>query len=230
MKGTKHFPSQRRLALRRGLVVLGLVLVCGAGWCCSHLSRLTPALVVRSAEQTLACGPTEVLAERRDQGETFLLSQNHAVVMLNVFSPAFWTADLLPGQPLFAVDRTKVTGPAAAGEYQFYDGEAQRGYLHVAGVLTGCPEAVSVRLCLPEIPDTPWAEVPVLESTDGVRYFWYREATGPEGFLPGFTTVLLLGPTGETLASCPITDPGNFLALHYNGSPLASALPTEGTS
>lgn len=143
-------------------MVLGLVLVCGAGWCCSHLSRLTPALVVRSAEQTLACGPTEVLAERRDQGETFLLSQNHAVVMLNVFSPAFWTADLLPGQPLFAVDRTKVTGP--------------------------------------------------------------------EGFLPGFTTVLLLGPTGETLASCPITDPGNFLALHYNGSPLASALPTEGTS
>lgn len=186
--------------------------------------------MVRSAERNLACGPTEVLEARKAQGETFLLSQNRAVVMLNVFSPALWTASLLPGQPLFAVDRTKLSGPAAVGEYQFYDGEAQRGYLHVAGILTGCPEAVSVQLCLPEVPDTPCTEVPVLESADGIRYFWSWEATGPEGFLPGYTTALLLDTAGEILAACPITDPGNFLALHDNRSPLSSTLPADNAS
>lgn len=230
MKGKKPLPSQRRLALRRGLVVLGLVLVCAVGWCSSRLSLLTPSLVVRSAEQNIACGSTEVLEERKDQGETFLLSQNAAVVMLNVFSPALWTCDLLPGQPLFAVDRTKLTGPAAIGEYQFYDGETQRGYLHVAGVLTGCPEAVAVRLCLPEVPHTPDAETPVLESPDGIRYFWYHTSTGSEGFLPGYTTALLLDEAGKALADCPITDPGNFLALHCNSVPLASTLPPEHSS
>lgn len=230
MKGKKPLPSQQWLALRRGLVVLGLVLVCAVGWCSSRLSLLTPSLVVRSAEQNIACGPTEVLEERKDQGETFLLSQNAAVVMLNVFSPALWTCDLLPGQPLFAVDRTKLTNPAAIGEYQFYDGETQRGYLHVAGVLTGCPEAVTVRLCLPEIPHTPAAETPVLESPDGIRYFWYHAPIGAEGFLPGYTTALLLDEAGKALADCPITDPGNFLALHCNSVPLASTLPPEHSS
>ena len=231
MRRKKALPTQRRLAQRRGLVILCLALLCAVGWCFLNRSVLTPSLVIRNAERHLACGPTERLAQRKEQGETFLLSQNDNVLMLNLFSPALWTSNLRPGQPLFSVERTKVSGPAAVGEYQFHDGRAQRGDLHVAGILTGCPEAVSVRLCLPERPGTPSAEVSILENAEGIRYFWYYEPHKTEEFLPGYTTALLLDKAGVPLASCPITDPGNY-SSHYGGhsSPFTVTLPPQTTS
>ncbi len=76
MRRKKALPTQRRLAQRRGLVILCLVLLCAVGWCFLNRSVLTPSLVIRNAERHLACGPTERLAQRKEQGETFLLSQN----------------------------------------------------------------------------------------------------------------------------------------------------------
>ena len=107
---------------------------------------------------------------------TFLLSWNDQVLLANMVSPAFWRGNILPGQPLYYADRTRDAqqGIAAAG-FRFYNQDTRQGWGQWAGLVTGWPEAVSVRLTGPEAPEP--MEAALQPTGKGDRYFWIHGLT-----------------------------------------------------
>src|SRR5699024_3052827 len=150
----KKLRTRRQIALRRILAAILCLLALVGLSLLSKLPYLSPSSAIAAAERELACGPTEVLAQRREGEATFLLSWNDQVLLANMVSPAFWRGNILPGQPLYYADRTRDAqqGIAAAG-FRFYNQDTRQGWGQWAGLVTGWPEAVSVRLTGPEAPE-----------------------------------------------------------------------------
>ena len=167
----KKLRTRRQIALRRILAVMLCLLVLVGLSVLRKLPYLSPSSAIAAAEQDLACGPTEVLAQRQEGEATFLLSWNDQVLLANMVSPAFWRGHLLPGQPLYCADRTRDTqqGIAAAG-FRFYNQDTRQGWGQWAGLVSGWPEAVSVRLTGPEAPEP--MEAALQPTGEGDQYFW----------------------------------------------------------
>ena len=125
----KKLRTRRQIALRRILAVMLCLLVLVGLSVLRKLPYLSPSSAIAAAEQDLACGPTEVLAQRQEGEATFLLSWNDQVLLANMVSPAFWRGHLLPGQPLYCADRTRDAqqGIAAAG-FRFYNQDTRQGW------------------------------------------------------------------------------------------------------
>lgn len=102
----KKLRTRRQIALRRILAAMLCLLVLVGFSVLRKIPYLSPSSAIAAAEQDLACGPTEVLAQRQEGETTFLLSWNDQVLLANMVSPAFWRGHLLPGQPC-----TAPTGP-----------------------------------------------------------------------------------------------------------------------
>ena len=125
----KKLRTRRQIALRRILAAMLCLLVLVGLSVLRKLPYLSPSSAIAAAEQDLACGPTEVLAQRQEGEATFLLSWNDQVLLANMVSPAFWRGHLLPGQPLYCADRTRDAqqGIAAAG-FRFYNQDTRQGW------------------------------------------------------------------------------------------------------
>ena len=105
----KKLRTRRQIALRRILAAILCLLALVGLSLLSKLPYLSPSSAIAAAEQDLACGPTEVLAQRQEGEATFLLSWNDQVLLANMVSPAFWRGHLLPGQPLYCADPVSYT-------------------------------------------------------------------------------------------------------------------------
>ena len=136
----KTLRTRRQIALRRILAAMLCLLVLVGLSVLRKLPYLSPSSAIAAAEQDLACGPTEVLAQRQEGDATFLLSWNDQVLLANMVSPAFWRGHLLPGQPLYYADRTRDAqqGIAAAG-FRFYNQDTRQGWGQWAGLVSGWP-------------------------------------------------------------------------------------------
>lgn len=176
------------------------------------LPYLSPSSAIAAAEQDLACGPTEVLAQRQEGDATFLLSWNDQVLLANMVSSAFWRGHLLPGQPLYYADRTRDAqqGIAAAG-FRFYNQDTRQGWGQWAGLVSGWPEAVSVRLTGPEAPEP--MEAALQPTGEGDRYFWVHHPYTGEALCPSYTQITLLDEAGHALTTAPITNPEHFTII-----------------
>ena len=84
----KKLRTRRQIALRRILAVMLCLLVLVGLSVLRKLPYLSPSSAIAAAEQDLACGPTEVLAQRQEGDATFLLSWNDQVLLANMVSPA----------------------------------------------------------------------------------------------------------------------------------------------
>lgn len=82
----KKLRTRRQIALRRILAVMLCLLVLVGLSVLRKLPYLSPSSAIAAAEQDLACGPTEVLAQRQEGEATFLLSWNDQVLLANMVS------------------------------------------------------------------------------------------------------------------------------------------------
>lgn len=208
----KTLRTRRQTALRRILAAMLCLLVLVGLSVLRKLPYLSPSSAIAASEQDLACGPTEVLAQRQEGDATFLLSWNDQVLLANMVSPAFWQSNLLPGQPLYYADRTRDAqqGIAAAG-FRFYNQDTRQGWGQWAGLVSGWPEAVSVRLTGPEAPDP--MEAPLQPTGEGGQYFWVHRPYTGEALCPFYTQVTLLDEAGWPLTTAPITNPESFTTI-----------------
>ena len=156
--------------------------------------------------------PVEAEAQRQEGEATFLLSWNDQVLLANMVSPAFWRGHLLPGQPLYCADRTRDAqqGIAAAG-FRFYHQDTRQGWGQWAGLVSGWPEAVSVRLTGPEAPEP--MEVALQPTGEGGLYFWVHHPYTGEALCPSYTQITLLDAAGHALTTAPITNPEHFTII-----------------
>lgn len=208
----KKLRTRRQIALRRILAAMLCLLVLVGFSVLRKLPYLSPSSAIAAAEQDLACGPTEVLAQRQEGETTFLLSWNDQVLLANMVSPAFWRGHLLPGQPLYCADRTRDAqqGIEAAG-FRFYNQDTRQGWGQWAGLVSGWPEAVSVRLTGPEAPEP--MEAALQPTGEGDRYFWVHHPYTGEALCPSYTQITLLDAAGHALTTSPITNPEHFTII-----------------
>lgn len=205
----KKLRTRRQIALRRILAAMLCLLVLVGLSVLRKLPYLSPSSAISAAEQDLACGPTEVLAQRQEGGATYLLSWNENVFLVTRVFLAYWRSPTLLGQPLYYADRTRDAqqGIAAAG-FRFYNQDTRQGWGQWAGLVNGWPEAVSVRLTGPEAPDA--MEAALQPTGEGDQYFWVHHPYTGEALCPFYTQITLLDEAGHALTTTPITNPELF--------------------
>ena len=208
----KKLRTRRQIALLRIRAVMLCRLVLVGLSVLRKLPELSPSSAIAAAEQDLACGPTEVLAQRQEGEATSLLSWNDQVLLANMVSPAFWRGRLLPGQPLYCADRTQDAqqGIAAAG-FRFYNQDTRQGWGQWAGLVSGWPEAVSVRLTGPEAPEL--MEADLQPTGEGDQYYRVHSPYTGECLCPAYTQITLLDEAGHALTTAPITNPEHFTII-----------------
>lgn len=208
MKNQKTLPTSRQRARRRGLIVLVLALLLLFTLLFRYYSTLTPTQVIRTAEASVGVERTHILEQRTEGGITFTLSRNDEILMVTAYSPKIQRSTDALRQPFLAVDLTHGTDGAACGaawpqgidnstQGETTDAEEAVLGLQYAGILTGYPEATTVRLCHASDWYLDVLDTEILEAEDHTRYFWVSSL--PSSASDDYDTILLLDQAGHFL-------------------------------
>ena len=174
---------------------------------------LSPSSAIAAAEQDLACGPTEVLAQRQEGEATFLLSWNDQVLLAKIWS-------LLPsGGATYCLANpcTAPTGPGtpSKGSRPRASGFTTRTPVGVGGSGPAW-SAAGRRRSLSASPGrkrrNPWrrpsSPLGRETSTSGSTIL-----TQGEALCPSYTQITLLDEAGHALTTAPITNPEHFTII-----------------
>lgn len=216
MKNRKTLPTSRQQARRRGLIALVLALLLLFTLLLRYYSTLTPTQVIRTAEASVGVDRTHILEQRTEGGITFTLSRNDEILMVTSYSPKVRQSTDV-GQPLLAVDLTHGTDVAAFGaawpqesrpiydsaQGETTDAEEPAHGLQCAGIITGYPEATTVRLCRTSDWYLDVLDTEILEAEDHTRYFWVSSL--PSSASDYYDSIILLDQAGHFLWFCNLT-------------------------